>query len=89
MEPTEQSAIIEMSCVEARTLLVDYLDGEPGFDTYLRIDAHLHQCGHCSAIYDGVRNVIELLGSEEVFPFPGGLEEKLYDSLVGWGAITG
>lgn len=77
-----ESDVVEISCVEVRTLTNGYLDGDLDLDAYVRVDAHLDRCGHCSAIYDGMRNVVALLGSDEVFPLPAGLEERLYNRLV-------
>jgi hypothetical protein len=83
MEREEQSAIVEMTCMEVRTLNVEYLDGNLSLDAYIRVDTHLEHCGHCAAIYDGVRNVVALLASDELFEVPAGLDERLQDSLTG------
>lgn len=82
MEPKEQSTVIEMSCREVRRLIIDYLEGELDLDGFVRVDAHLDHCPHCSSIYEGVRNVVTLLGLEEVFPMPPGLDERIYNQLV-------
>ena len=82
MEPIRESDVIEISCVEVRTLTSRYLDGDLDLDTYVRVDAHLDHCRQCSAIYDGMRNVVGLLGSDKVFPSPAGLEERLHIRLV-------
>jgi Putative zinc-finger len=55
MEPNAESAIVEMTCIEVRALGADYLEGSLALGTYVRLDAHLAQCRHCSAIFDGVR----------------------------------
>jgi len=83
MEREEQAAIIEMTCMEVRTLNVEYLDGNLSLDGYIRVDAHLEHCRHCSAIYDGIRNVLALLASGEIFEVPAGLGEQLQDALMG------
>jgi predicted anti-sigma-YlaC factor YlaD len=85
MELNEKSAIIEITCMEVRRLNADYLDGNLGLDEYIRVDAHLEHCGHCSAIYDGIRNVVTLLASDEFFQVPDGLDERLCDALMGLG----
>ena len=41
MECKEQSAIVEMTCMEVRTLNVEYLDENLSLDRYIRVDAHL------------------------------------------------
>ena len=83
MKSNEQPAIVEMTCMEVRALSGDYLEGDLGLDAYIRIDGHLKQCGHCSAVYDGLRNVIELLASDELFEVPNGLEESIYNKVIG------
>ena len=82
MEPKDQSVVVEMSCREVRRRIVDYLDGEMDLDAFVRIDAHLDHCAHCSAIYQGVRNVVTLLGSEEVFPMPPELDERIHTEVA-------
>lgn len=82
MEPKEQCVVVEMSCREVRRRIVDYLDGEMDLDVFVRIDAHLDHCAHCSAIYQGVRNVVTLLGSEEVFPMPPELDERIHTEVT-------
>jgi len=82
MEPNQQSAIVEMTCSGVRALIVDYLDGNLELDAYIRVDAHLDHCHHCSAIYDGVRNVVALLGSDDLFQVPAGLDQRLHDVLI-------
>jgi hypothetical protein len=83
MERNQHSAIVEMTCMEVRGRSVDYLDGNLSLDVYIRVDAHLEHCGHCSAIYDGIRNVVALLASDELFQIPAGLDERLQDALMG------
>ena len=74
MERNGKFDVVEMSCVEVRKLTSRYLDGDLDLD--VRVDAHLDHCGHCSAIYRGIRNVVALLGSDEVFPSPAGIQER-------------
>lgn len=82
MKGNVQSAIVEMSCMEVRSLNAHYLEGDLGVESYVRVDAHLKQCRHCSAIYDGIRNIVALLGSDELFKAPIGFDGKLYHALM-------
>jgi predicted anti-sigma-YlaC factor YlaD len=82
MSPNRQSAVVEMSCVQVRRLISDYLDGDLELEAYVRIDLHLAECAHCAALHDGVRNVISLLGSGEVFPLPQAMESRLIQQLI-------
>ena len=83
MKSNEQLAIVEIACTEVRTMSVDYLEGDLSLDAFIRIDAHLKHCGRCSAVYDGMRNVVELLASDELFELPDGLEESIYNKVIG------
>ena len=47
-----------------------------------RITRHLEGCKHCTAIYDGTRNVVRLLGDEKAIELPVGFSERLFDRLV-------
>ena len=71
-----------MTCIQVRALIVDYLEGDVGLDGYIRVDAHLGHCDHCSSIYDGVRNVVALLASDDLFEVPSGLDVRLSDLLA-------
>ncbi len=82
MSPNRQTALAEMSCAEVRRLLNDYLDGDLDLEAYVRVDAHLGECDHCSALYDGVRNVVTLLGSGQVFPLAQEIEVRLNQHLM-------
>jgi predicted anti-sigma-YlaC factor YlaD len=83
MFPGQQGIVVEMHCMAARRLIVDYLDGDLDLEILVRIDAHLEHCDHCWAIVDGVRNVVALLGSEEAFMMPDDLRDRLFDWLPG------
>ena len=83
MQPNEKPVIIEVTCTEVRALCGDYFDGDLQLEGYIRVDAHLQQCPHCAAIYNGVRNVIELLACNELFPVPDGLDERIYNAVIG------
>ncbi len=82
MFPDQESTVVEMHCKEVRRKIVEYLDGDLDLETLARVDAHLEHCNHCAAIYDGVRNIVDLLASEEAFEFPAGLSDRLFDRLT-------
>jgi hypothetical protein len=63
MLPAQDFGAVEMACVEARRLIVDYMEGDLDFSTFARVVYHVENCAHCEAIFSGVRNVVELLGS--------------------------
>jgi anti-sigma factor RsiW len=53
---------LEISCVEVWREISDYLDGNIDAELRTRIEAHFKACKHCSAVYDGTRNVVRLIG---------------------------
>lgn len=85
MKGNVPSAIVAMSCMEVRALNLDYLEGDLGLDGYVRVDVHLSQCQHCSAIYDGIRNIVALVSADELFKLPDSFDKELYETLMGPG----
>jgi anti-sigma factor (TIGR02949 family) len=74
---------MEISCKEVIRQISDYIDGE--FDARQRqlITEHLKNCDHCTAIYEGSRNVIQLVCDERTFELPHGFSQRLYQRLAG------
>jgi hypothetical protein len=71
-------AAIEISCVEIWREISNYLEGEISAELRDRMQAHFEVCKHCSAVLDGTRNVVELVGDGRVFPLPEGFSRRLY-----------
>jgi predicted anti-sigma-YlaC factor YlaD len=82
---TTRTGMIEIDCVQVRSLLVDYFEDDASEAAELRqaIDLHLAKCRDCRALYDGVRNVISILGDDRVFSLPEGFSERLHARLEG------
>jgi predicted anti-sigma-YlaC factor YlaD len=47
-----------------------------------RIDQHLQSCSHCTAVYDGVRNVVRLIDNEDAIELPEGFSQRLYKRFL-------
>jgi len=75
--------IIEISCVEVWQEVSNYLDGGAAPDLRLRMEEHFKNCEHCTAILDGTRNIIHLVGDERAFEVPQWLSESLKTWLEG------
>ena len=73
--------IIEISCVEVWKEISNYLDGDIDPVLRERIAEHLKACEHCSAVVDGTRNVIRLVGDGKSFDLPRGFSERLQQRL--------
>jgi len=73
---------IEIDCYQVRRELSDYLEGDLTLQLRLRIEQHLQACDHCRAVYDGLRNIVRLLGDEEVIELPEGFSQRLYERVL-------
>jgi anti-sigma factor (TIGR02949 family) len=74
-------AIIEISCAEVWREISNYLDDEISPEMRERMEAHFKACAHCTAILDGTRNVVKLVGDGRVFQMPLGFSTRLYKKL--------
>lgn len=74
---------MELTCAEVLRELSNYMDEDVTPTLRLRIDAHVRACGGCRAIYDGVRNVITLVGDFETIELPIGFSKRLRQKLSG------
>lgn len=72
---------IEIDCEEVWRQISNYLDGE--VDPVLRatMASHFKDCAHCSAILDGARNVVKLVGDGRAFEIPGKVSQRFYKKL--------
>jgi hypothetical protein len=74
-------AIVEISCVEVWREISNYLESDISAELRERMNAHFKTCAHCTAILNGTRNVIELVGDGRVFQLPEGFSTRLYQKL--------
>jgi anti-sigma factor RsiW len=74
--------IIEISCVEVWREISNYVDGDIDATLRERIAEHLKGCEHCSAVVDGTRNVVRLVGDGKAFDLPTGFSERLKRRLA-------
>ncbi len=72
---------MEISCREVIRELSDYIDSDVGPGLREEIRQHLSKCNHCTAIYDGTRNVIRLVGDGRIFELPTGFSQRLREKL--------
>jgi predicted anti-sigma-YlaC factor YlaD len=70
-----------LSCRQVILELSNYIDGAGESALRGDIEQHLAQCSHCTAIYDGTRNVLRLVCDDRAFDLPEGLSERLYRRL--------
>ena len=76
-------ATIEISCVEVWREISNYLDEEISPGMRERMEAHFSACAHCTAVLDGARNVVGLVGDGRLFQMPEGFSKRLYKKIQG------
>jgi hypothetical protein len=73
--------IVEISCVEVWHELSNYVDGDVDPELRRRMEEHFKACEHCSAILDGTKNVLRLVGDGRAFDLPEGFSDRLKKRL--------
>ena len=76
-----EPSLVEIACDEVRRVLGEYLDFDLTPELRAQIDHHLTNCQHCTAIYDGVRNIVGLVGSHGAIELPAGFSRRLRSRL--------
>lgn len=72
---------IEISCVEVWKEISNYLDGEIPTELRERMETHFKACAHCTAVLEGTRDVVRLVGDGRIFELPEGFSKRLYEKL--------
>jgi hypothetical protein len=81
-EVTRTGGVVEIRCLEVIRELSNYIDNDVMPQLREQIVAHLSGCSHCTAIYDGLRNIITLAGDGRSFDLPTGFSEHLRAKLA-------
>ncbi len=71
----------EISCVEVWREISNYVDDSVDPELRARIEAHFKTCKHCSAVHEGTRNVVRLIGDGRAFEVPATFSKRLYKKL--------
>ena len=72
---------IEIDCVEVWRQISNFLEGEVDSALRASMASHFKDCAHCSAILDGTRNVVKLVGDGKAFEIPASASQNLYKKL--------
>ena len=70
-----------ISCEQMWREVSDYLDGEVDPELRAAIEEHVKGCQRCTAVLDGMRNVIQLYGDERMMEVPVGFSRRLHQRL--------
>jgi anti-sigma factor (TIGR02949 family) len=73
--------VVEISCEEVWREISNYLEGEISEELRARMEEHFKGCKHCTAVMDGTRNVVHLVGDATAFELPAGFSNRLYQKL--------
>jgi hypothetical protein len=73
--------VIEISCEEVWREISNYLEDATSAELRARMEEHFKGCKHCTAVLDGTRNVVRLVGAAGAFELPAGLSDRLYQKL--------
>ena len=72
---------VEISCVEVWREISNYLDADISPELRERMEAHFKVCAHCSAVLDGMRNIVGLVADGMLFQTPPGFHKRLYSKI--------
>jgi hypothetical protein len=75
-------AVIEISCREVWREVSNYIDNAVDQELRRRMEEHFKGCEHCTAVLDGTRNVVRLVGDGRVFDMPAGFGDRLKARLA-------
>jgi predicted anti-sigma-YlaC factor YlaD len=73
--------VVEISCEEIWREISNYLEGEISGEMRARMEEHFKGCKHCTAVLDGTRDVVRLVGDARAFELPAGFSTRLYLKL--------
>lgn len=73
---------MDISCLEVIQELSNYIDKDVTPKLREQILSHLSGCSRCTAVYNGLRNTITLVGDGRTFALPEGFSHRLRAKLA-------
>ena len=70
-----------MTCQQLWREVSNYIDDTISPEVREQVERHLAYCNHCSALVDGVRNIVVLVADGRVFALPIGFSQRLKERL--------
>jgi hypothetical protein len=70
-----------VNCEQVWLEVSNYLDGEVELGVRVAIEEHVRGCQRCTAVVDGMRNVVQLYGDERMLEVPLGFSYRLQQRL--------
>lgn len=68
-----EPGVLEIDCYAVLRKLSNYLESDLTAELRAQTAHHLLHCAHCLAVFDGMRNVVRLLGRDSAIELPNGL----------------
>ena len=72
---------LEISCQDVWREISNYLEDAIGADLRTRMQEHFKGCKRCTAVLDGMRNVVQLFSNPAVFDLPAEFSRRLCQKL--------
>ena len=73
--------MVPVDCMEVFRQISNYVEGDIDPVVRARMEAHFKVCAHCTAVLDGTRNVVQVVGDGKAFEVPAGFTQRLYAKL--------
>ncbi len=73
--------IVEIECAEVWRQISNYLDDDVDPGLRATMSSHFKDCAHCSAVLDGTRNVVKLVGDGRAFEILAEANQRFYKKL--------
>ena len=73
--------VIEISCLEVWREISNYIEDDVDAELRARMEAHFKVCAHCTAVLDGMRNIVKLVGDGVEYQVPDGFSQRLYNKI--------
>jgi len=70
-----------LTCKELWREVSNYIDGTVTAQEREELEKHLAQCKHCTALVDGVHNIVVLVADGRTFELPVGFSDRLKERL--------
>lgn len=72
---------IDISCHDVWREISNYIDEDVSPELRARMETHFSGCAHCTAVLNGTKNVVKLIGDGVGFELPQGFSERLRERL--------
>ena len=70
-------SVVAISCEEVWRQISNYVENDLDPAVRRRMEQHFKACKRCSAVLDGARNIVQLVGDGKAFELPAGFSHRL------------